>query len=147
MQTTTSNDAAVLRFSRSTSRRTGSPGGRNIAASAARLSCETIMDLMPQRRAQAPVHRNVVRSDTSSRSGSRSSSSRRSGRRAMIARYPPVPGTLTPGNRDHQPLLGLPAFRPGSRHDQHRLVPGRQVAGTEFPEGGPQPARRPGRCN
>jgi len=97
VQTTTSNEAAVLRLSRSTSRRTGTPGGRNIPASAARLSCETIMDLTPQRRAQAPVHRNVVRSDTSIRSGSRSSSSRRSGRRAIIARYPPVPGTVSPG--------------------------------------------------
>ena len=44
-----------------------------------------------------------------------------------------------PGHRDHQPLLGLPVFRPGSRHDQDRLVPRGQVAGTEFPEGGPEP--------
>jgi hypothetical protein len=87
----------VFRLSWSTRPRTGSPGGRNIWASAARLSWDTIIDLMPHFLAQAPVHRSVVRSDTSSRSGSRSSSSWRSEFRAVIARYPPVPGTGTPG--------------------------------------------------
>ena len=80
-------------------------------ASPARLSCETIMDLTPRARAQAPVQRSVVRSDTSSRSGSRSSSSRRSGRRVVIARYPPVPGTIRPGTVMTRPCLVY--WRPG----------------------------------
>ena len=70
MATTTSYEAAVLRLSRSVSRAAGTPGGLNIVISPARLSCETIMDRIPRARAQAPVHRSVVRSDTSSRSGS-----------------------------------------------------------------------------
>lgn len=86
----------MARLSRSASRWSGTPGSRNIRISPARLSCETIMDLTPRARAQAPVQRSVVRSDTSSRSGSRRSSSRRRDRRAVIARYPPVPGTTGP---------------------------------------------------
>ncbi len=70
----TSNEAADPVFSRSASwsasRATGRPGGENNVISPARLSCETIMDRTPAARAQPPVHRSVVRSDTSSRSGS-----------------------------------------------------------------------------
>ena len=49
--------------------RPGSPGGANMRLSAARLSCETIMDRIAAARAQPPVQRSVVRSETSSRSG------------------------------------------------------------------------------
>jgi hypothetical protein len=86
----------VARFATSASQPVGSPGGANIAASAATLSCETMTDGIPRAAAQRPVQRRVVRSDTSRRPGRSSSSRRRSGRRATMARYPPVPGTGTP---------------------------------------------------
>ena len=46
-----------------------------------RLSCETIIERTPQCRAHAPVHRSVVRSETSMRSGASVPSSRATGAR------------------------------------------------------------------
>jgi hypothetical protein len=105
----------VARLSRSAIRDTGSTGGPNILISPARLSCETIIERIPRARAQAPVHRSVVRSETSSRSGSSWSSSRRSERRAVIARYPPRAGILGPGTVITSPcsLYRRPGFGPG----------------------------------
>ena len=93
----------MRRLKRSASQAAGTPGGLNIVISPARLSCDTIMDRTPRARAQAPVQRSVVRSDTSSRSGSSWSSSRRSDRRARMARYPPVAGTRHPGTVTTRP--------------------------------------------
>ena len=87
----------MLRLNWSASQVAGTPGGLNISISPARLSCDTIMDRTPRARAQAPVQRSVVRSDTSSRSGSSWPSSRPRDRRARMARYPPVAGTRHPG--------------------------------------------------
>ena len=139
--TTTSYEAAVPRLSLSVSRAAGTPGGLNIVISPARLSCDTIMDRIPRARAQAPVHRSVVRSDHLQPVGLQ-----------LVEQPPQRPagddGPVTAGARHapsadghHQALLGAAPPRPRPGHDEYRLVPGRLVARAELVQRGAQPAR------
>lgn len=51
------------------------------------------------------------------------------------------PRQQRPRQRDHPPLPGVPVRCPLPRHDQHRLVPRRQIPGTQLPQRRTQPAR------
>ena len=72
-------------------------------SSPATLSWDTITAGTPCRRAQAPVQRSVVRSETSSRSGANDVNSAVNRRRLTRTRYPPEPGTTGPGSEITRP--------------------------------------------